>query len=236
MIHANINFLSAFLLGLLSSAHCVSMCGGLLNAFSIASPTASPLRKITNLIIYNAGRITLYTVLGLLMGYFSQFLQIYFEPLASALRLLAGLMLISMGLYVSGWWMGLTYLERGGFIIWKKVQPLMRPLLPATSPAKIFLLGLLWGLLPCGLVYSVLLWALGSPYAGALLFCFGLGTLPALITLGTFTQLLQSVVRAHRARLAAGLFLIIFGIWTLVFNFPGNHAMHDHSTMIHLTP
>ncbi len=75
------------------------------------------------------------------------------------MRTVAGLMLILLGLYIARWWQAVTYIERLGKHLWKHIQPFSKQLLPVSSVPNALLLGSLWGWLPCGLVYSTLIWS-----------------------------------------------------------------------------
>jgi len=129
--------------------------------------------------------------------------------------LLAALMMIALGLYLAGWWFGLSRLERLGGKVWSLLEPLGRGLLPVKTPLRALLLGSLWGWLPCGLVYSVLIWALaaGDPQTGALLLLsFGLGTLPNLLAMGLFANRLRRWVQLPWVRRLAGGLVLAFGL------------------------
>ena len=78
------------------------------------------------------------------------------------LAIVAGLFMVALGLYLGGWWFGLSRLEEAGGRIWRRIEPLGRRFLPVTTPYRAFALGLVWGWLPCGLVYSVLIWAMAA--------------------------------------------------------------------------
>jgi sulfite exporter TauE/SafE len=212
--------LSALVLGLLGGGHCLGMCGGLMGAMSMAIPAEQRGRRLSILLAYNCGRIFSYTCAGLLLGLAGW--AISAGPLAFWLRLLAGLLLIGMGLYLAGWWSGLTRIEALGRGLWRHLQPLSRRLLPVTSLPRALLLGGIWGWLPCGLVYSTLLWAAsqGSAHESAvLMFCFGLGTLPVLLATGMAAERMLALLRKSGVRTAAGLLVILFGLWSL----PGPH-------------
>src|SRR5690606_27646361 len=176
-------YLSAFLFGLMSSGHCLGMCGGISAAFGIASPSYTPLQRLSRLFAYNSGRISCYAVLGLLLGFLGQVFLQEFASLMLPLRIFAGLMLIAMACYVGQWWMGITVLERAGQHLWKIIQPISLQLKPSQSFSAAFFFGVLWGFLPCGLVYSMLAWVSASGNAldaALLMLCFGLGTWPAM--------------------------------------------------------
>ena len=212
--------LSALVLGLLGGGHCIGMCGGLMGALTLAIPAEQRQRRLGLLLAYNLGRITSYGLAGLLIGAAGWALAS--GPAATALRLLAGLLLIAMGLYLAGWWSGLTRIEGIGRLLWRRLEPLARRLLPVRNAPRALLLGALWGWLPCGLVYSTLLWAASQGDAldsALLMLAFGLGTLPVLLATGLAAERLTALLRRRGVRIAGGLLVILFGIWTL----PGPH-------------
>ncbi|MFF7708215.1 sulfite exporter TauE/SafE family protein [Pseudomonas sp. NPDC007930] len=210
---------SAWLLGLLGGGHCLGMCGGLMGALSLAGP-ADATRRWPRLLGYNLGRILSYALAGLLFG--SLGLAVAHTPALNVLRTLAALLLIAMGLYLAGWWHGLTRIEALGRGLWRRLQPLSRPLLPVRTTGQALLLGALWGWLPCGLVYSALLWSAAQGDAlksAALMLAFGLGTWPLMLATGAASQGLLALLRRRRVRVAAGLLVLGFGLWSL----PGAH-------------
>lgn len=148
---------SALILGLLGGGHCLGMCGGLMGALTLAIPAEQRGRRLRLLLAYNLGRILSYACAGLLLGLAGW--AVARTPLAGALRVVAGLLLIAMGLYLAGWWSGLTRVEALGRGLWRHLEPFARRLLPVSSLPRALLLGAIWGWLPCGLVYSTLLWA-----------------------------------------------------------------------------
>lgn len=212
--------ISALILGLLGGGHCLGMCGGLMGALSLAIPAERRHQRLRLLVAYNAGRILSYTAAGLLLGLAGWALAS--GPLATVLRSIAGLLLIAMGLYLAGWWSGLTRIETLGRGLWHRLQPITRRFMPITSAPRALLLGGLWGWLPCGLVYSTLLWAASQGdalHSAALMFAFGLGTLPVLLATGLAAERLVGLLRRRGVRVAGGLLVILFGLWTL----PGPH-------------
>ena len=212
--------LSALILGLLGGGHCLGMCGGLMGALTLAIPPDQRARRLRLLLAYNLGRILSYAAAGLLIGLAGW--AVASSPAAMLLRVLAGLLLIAMGLYLAGWWSGLTRIEAVGRHLWRHLQPLASRLMPVSSLPRALLLGAVWGWLPCGLVYSTLLWASsqGSPGESALLMlAFGLGTWPVLLATGMAAERLTALLRRRGVRIAGGLLVILFGIWTL----PGPH-------------
>ena len=149
--------LSALILGLLGGGHCLGMCGGLMSALTLAIPADRRAQRFQLLLAYNLGRIFSYAAAGLLLGLAGWALNN--SPAAMLLRIIAALLLIAMGLYLAGWWSGLTRIEALGRGLWRYIQPLTRRFMPVTNWPRALILGGLWGWLPCGLVYSTLLWA-----------------------------------------------------------------------------
>lgn len=214
--------IAAFAVGFMGSLHCIGMCGGISFALSTAiAPDQSrhPVRQFFYQLLFSSGRIVSYACAGALVGWLGANLHDQFNPQGpSYLRLLAGTMMILLGLYISGWWRILNQLERMGAKLWKRIAPLTRRFIPVTNPAKALCLGWFWGWLPCGLVYSALTWALGAGNAtnGALMMIyFGLGTLPAMIAVGSLSHFLNEFARHNSTRAFAALMLIGFGIWTI---------------------
>lgn len=208
-------FLALFLVGLLGGTHCVGMCGGIVGALSMGGPPRFSLH-----LSYNAGRILSYVAAGAIAGALGGLTTTLSDqlPLRIALYVLANLMLIALGFYLMGLTRALAFTERLGQSLWKRIQPATRRFLPARTPAQAFPLGLLWGWLPCGLVYSALATALtaGSAGRGALLMlAFGLGTLPNLLLAGFLLARLRDWVQQRAVRIAAGLLVAAFGVWGL---------------------
>ncbi len=218
-----ISFLAAFMVGLLSGVHCAGMCGGIVGALTLGLPESlrqHPVSMLPYQFAYNAGRITSYSLAGALMGGIG-LLAANLTSVNLAQRILqggAGAFMIALGLYLGGWWFGLTHIERAGSLLWRRIEPLGRRLLPVANPGQAFALGLLWGWLPCGLVYSVLIWSIasGSALRGALLMLsFALGTLPMLLALGLVATHIAQWVRQSWVRKTAGGWVAAFGLYTL---------------------
>jgi sulfite exporter TauE/SafE len=236
------SLLPVFLIGLLGSVHCIGMCGGIVSAFSVASGTTrriaipvrqagsgAGLRGFAGVLAYNAGRIGSYAAAGALAGGAARGVQ----TLAGMARVqsvgywLANLMLVLLGLYLMGAWQGLARLETIGQILWRRIQPATKLLLPADTTLKMLALGSLWGWLPCGMVYAVLLTALltGSAGAGALvMLAFGLGTLPMLLAMGLLGTRLRGWLQQRRVRQVSGAVVLLFGVMGLLRAWHGSSS------------
>lgn len=205
-------FIALFLVGLLGGTHCVGMCGGIVGALSLGASARWSL-----LVAYNVGRIASYGVAGALVGALgaSGMAMEAQWPVRGGLYLFANLMLVALGLYLLGQTRALAFTEHLGQHLWRHLQPFTKRFLPARTVAQALPLGLLWGWLPCGLVYSALATALaaGSAGRGALsMLAFGLGTLPNLLLAGILFARLNEFVRRPAVRMASGLLVLAFGL------------------------
>ena len=212
---AESSYLALFLVGLLGGTHCIGMCGGIVGALSLGTAA-----RLSLLLAYNAGRILSYVVAGAVAGALGGASLALADQLPAriALYVLANLMLVALGLYLLGVTRALAFSERFGYRLWRHLQPMSRRYLPARRVAQAFPLGLVWGWLPCGLVYSALVSALASGSAAggaALMLAFGLGTLPNLLLAGLLAARLRAYAALPGVRWSAGLLVLGFGLWGL---------------------
>lgn len=209
-------YLALFLVGLLGGTHCVGMCGGIVGALSLGAPARWAMH-----LAYNAGRILSYSAAGAIAGALGA-ASMGLEgqvPVRLVLYFLANLMLVALGLYLIGVTRALAFSERFGQHLWRLLQPLSKRFLPARSVVQAFPLGLLWGWLPCGLVYSALASSLTTASTGRgalLMLAFGLGTLPNLLLAGIVLARLNEFVRRSWVRMASGLLVLAFGLYGLL--------------------
>lgn len=190
-------FVPALVMGLLGSGHCAVMCGGVAAA-ACGRPKAS--------LTFNAGRIATYTLLGAVAGAFGALSPLF----TVALRPVAAVALVALGLHLAGITNAFTKVEKIGQPLWRRIAPLTK------RPLHSVLLGAVWGFVPCGLVYAAVTLAVaaGSALGGALaMFAFGLGTLPVM---GTIAAVAGGVVTRFFARplvrRTAGLFVLVLGL------------------------
>ncbi|MDH5392339.1 MAG: sulfite exporter TauE/SafE family protein [Gammaproteobacteria bacterium] len=214
------SYISAFLVGFLGVVHCAGMCGGIIGALSLSQAADSKVQKVSILLSYNFARIISYALAGGLMGsigwFATHWIDIHFAQ--GLLQLLAALFMMALGFYLSGWWFGLNRVEKLGANVWKKIEPLGRRLMPVKNFRQAFVLGLIWGWLPCGMVYSVLIWSIsaGSFYQGALImFSFGLGTLPNLILMGLFAGSLLKYFQHKIIKQISGGMIVLFSFYLM---------------------
>ncbi|SFF61377.1 hypothetical protein SAMN05518865_102176 [Duganella sp. CF458] len=251
------NLLPILIAGLAGSVHCAGMCGGIVGAFSVGGRSAAPAHArvipiarmdiggtaamswaganaegLVHVLAYNTGRIGSYMLAGAIAGGIAGSVA-SLAQMASAQMVaywLANLMLVAMGLYLMDAWRGLARVEAAGGVLWRRVQPLVKPLVPMDMALKALALGGLWGWVPCGMVYSMLLTAMlsGSALDGALVMAaFGLGTLPMLLAMGMAGAKLRQYFQKRSVRVACGLLVLGFGILGLARAAGGRHAWFD---------
>jgi sulfite exporter TauE/SafE len=218
MIDALPALATALLAGFLGSAHCLGMCAGISGLFAAHVQIRSLSSRLVLAVSYNLGRMISYALLGLAVATLGSHFVAAIPAAAGPVRLLAGTIIVLIGLQIAFDWRLLQPLERMGSVLWQALSPLAKRLIPVTSLPRAFGLGLLWGCLPCGLVYSVLLVAAGSsrPLDGALvMLAFGLGTLPAMLATGLGAATLSRALQRRGTRLGLGLLIVVLGLLTL---------------------
>jgi len=226
----SIVLLPIFLVGLLGGVHCVGMCGGIVGAFSVATPRRPfPVPVLTQsswfseaagsglrVLAFNAGRMGSYMVAGAFAGLLGSIpAMMNIALFQRGAYWLANLMLIALGLTLMNAWHGLSRIEAIGQWAWRRIQPLIRHFLPVETASQALALGGLWGWVPCGMVYSVLMTALltGSALQGAsVMLAFGLGTLPLLFSMGMLGSRLQAGLQKPAVRMLAGTLVLAFGL------------------------
>jgi sulfite exporter TauE/SafE len=234
-----INPLIAFNLGLFSTLHCLGMCGGIIGALSLSAPAntdAQPVGRAGLVFAYNIGRVFSYTLAGAIAGFFGEHLMAIIMPDSGhrALQFIAAVILILIGLHLAGWLLKLRLIEASGLRLWQLIQPAGRRFFPVNNLSKALMIGMVWGWLPCALVYSAMLWSLasGNAWNGALLmFAFGLGTLPGMMTAGLMGNRLLDVLKQKAFRTWAGVIIILFGAASpFIYTVP---HQHEHGQELH---
>jgi uncharacterized protein len=222
---------TAFMAGMMGSMHCMAMCGGIVTALGSLRSRAPRWQSL----LYHLGRIGSYTIAGSIAGGAGALAGTGFNTAhwAEILRLGTALLIVLIGLSIalgSGTpvrWLQVP--ERWGAIVWRKFSPKLRAMLPQEPVLRSLGLGMIWGWLPCGLVYSVLFVAAfaGSAAAGgATMAAFGLGTLPALAGLG-FAGHRWVPRRGALAHTMGGL-IVACGLWTAAMPIAALFGGHQH--------
>jgi sulfite exporter TauE/SafE len=219
---------SAFLMGLFGGVHCVAMCGGVGGVLCSAAPRCpsagaaregSPLRTAPYWLAYNGGRVASYTLLGLLFGALGTLSTGVFplDTVRFGLRAVAALCMLAVGLHLAGLPSGIKALESLGAPLWRRLSPFTKRFVPLRTPWHALVVGALWGLMPCGLLYGALALAASaeSPAIGATtMAAFGLATLPVMLTMSAVAQTVSRWLARAWVRRAAGAVVLAYGLWS----------------------
>ena len=207
---------ASFVTGFLGSAHCFGMCGGISGLFAVNASVASLRTQFPKAIAYNLGRILTYAIIGAGVAVLGKSAVASIPALMAPIRLASGALIIFVGLQLAFGGRILAPLENAGARLWKRIAPAAKGLVPVNTIPQAFGLGLIWGWLPCGLVYSVLLLAAttAEPAGGGLvMIAFGLGTMPAIDATGVSASKLAQFMSGKR--MGAGLLIVLLGLATI---------------------
>ncbi|MBS4050069.1 sulfite exporter TauE/SafE family protein [Methylomonas rivi] len=212
----NASYLAAFFIGLFSSLHCIGMCGSIIGTltYSLSQELRNNKRILFSIVLsYNLGRIASYAIAGAVVGFLS--LPFTEGQAHRILQLASGAIMASAGLYIGGWFPRFAYIEKIGSRFWKLIEPFGRRLIPVKTRTQAILFGMVWGWLPCGLIYTALALAATTGnvvHSSMTMLAFGLGTLPAVVGVGIMTSLLARLSKARRFKQVVGILFIIFAL------------------------
>lgn len=234
---------AAVLMGFFGSPHCLGMCGGLVSAFGLSMQDLTAKKRRALVATYHLGRLLSYATLGLIAGLVGTTVLAPLIADNNLPRILLGLVLVFVGMVMLGAPF-LNKLERLGMKFWQKLAPIRQKVFPLNTYPRALSAGLLWGFLPCGLVYGALLIAVvgHSPLSGAMLmFAFGLGTLPMLIATHETVGWLRNQIGRLKLRQMNGAIMMLSGVAVIAVpiamsNMHGGHGSHGMdmgSTMNH---
>lgn len=209
---------TAFLAGLLGSGHCFGMCGGIAGSLGALSGIGRQRSMVWPAVQFNLGRLIGYTVLGAIaggiLGAAGDIMAL--KPLGKWLRAITAVLVLLIGLRFLFDWRGLDLFERTGARLWKRIQPMAVRISQRHDWTGRAGLGLCWGFLPCGLVYTVLMTAAstGNATSGALsMLAFGAGTLPSMLGLTLAAPALQVFLSDRFVRRIVGFSLVVLAGW-----------------------
>lgn len=210
--------IAALVAGLAGSSHCIGMCGGI--AAALGGTAAPGGRGVACIFGYNFGRIASYTFIGAIAGLIGAGIGQGLGAAAPLLRLFAAVLVILIGLQLTINRNLLAPVERLGLRLWQHIAPLAQRFMPVKNPGAAFMLGTLWGWLPCGLVYAMALAAAGTGSAvngASFMLVFGLGTVPAMALIGIAGGRLSRFFANQSFRRAAGVVVLGLGLWTAFY-------------------
>jgi len=227
---------AALVAGLAGSAHCFAMCGGLTGALAMRPAASSP----RFILLQQAGRIAGYSTTGATVGWLGSTLPTESLPvLAKVLRVASGGLIVLMALRILYGWNVLRPIERAGASVWMRIRPAMRYAAShRNSTLSSLFTGLLWGWMPCGLVYSMLMLAAFGGRAGqgaGVMLAFGLGTLPSMLASSFLFAKLPQGLSGWSPRYATGALLMAFGIWSCASALTASHAGHAYPAVAEVT-
>lgn len=232
---STVTLTAAFLTGLAGSAHCFAMCGGIAGALGMHAKAAGATASVVSVAsLYQVGRLAGYTTAGAIVGFIgSQASQLLdFAQAASVLRIASALFIALLGLRLLFRWNALQWIEQLGARFWMKLRPLVQFAGSRAGIAKPLAMGMLWSLLPCGLIYSMLLLAAMSADSlggASIMLAFGAGTLPSMLSTSLLAARLQQHMARPSVRIASGLLLLLLGA-VMLFGALGIGAHHGHQT------
>ena len=208
----------SFMAGLAGSGHCLGMCGGIVAALAVATPSASAGQRFRLNLAYHIGRIGTYTLLGLLAGAASHLVLItvfkqYLYWLFAAANILVIMIGLATAIGLRG--MSLSLLDGTG---WRFMSTILRRASAQASPPAFLAAGLVMGLIPCGMVYGVLITAATGDswlHGAGMMLAFGLGTIPALLAYGQVATALSASAGSLFMRVM-GLAVALLGVVGLV--------------------
>jgi uncharacterized protein len=227
------SYLVALLMGLFSALHCLGMCGSIIGSLTLSLRQEIREQKSTLMpfvLSYNLGRISSYALGGFFAGMLHHVLTLPFGEGHGhrLLQILSAVVMAGAGLHIAGWFQRFAYIEKFGAHFWKRIEPYGRRVIPVETLPQAYVFGLVWGWLPCGLVYTAL--ALAATTDSVMrstltMFAFGVGTLPAVFGVGIMTSLLVRLSRMNKFRQVTGLILIALA---LLAAFPWLNPMVVH--------
>lgn len=223
---------AAVLMGFFGSPHCLGMCGGLVSAFGLSMQDASPAKRRALVATYHLGRLLSYATLGLIAGLVGTTVLAPLIADNNLPRILLGLVLVFVGMVMLGAPF-LTKLERLGMKFWQLLAPIRKKVFPLNTFPRALSAGLLWGFLPCGLVYGALLIAVvgHSPVTGAaLMFAFGLGTVPMLVATHETVGWLRGHIGRLRLRQMNGAIMMLSGAAVIAVPIAMSSLHGDHGS------
>lgn len=224
---AVISLSAAFVAGAAGSVHCLAMCGGLAAALGMRSRSSGS-KALRDAWLYHCGRLGGYGLAGALFGLLGATLlaTVNLPLLATVARTGAGALLVMAALKILLGWNLLTSIEYAGARYWRALQPIAQRALQTSGVTRSLIVGLLWGWLPCGLVYSMLMFAAlsgDSAHGAGIMVAFGLGTMPTMLTSSAFAARLGTWVRQRGIRQLGGALLLLFGCWIVWSALPSPH-------------
>lgn len=207
------SYFAALLMGLMGAGHCVAMCGSLSMAVGFSIPATKSF--INYSVLISIGRVLGYVIIAVIAHLLSQSVFKITGGNILYLQFVAALLMLGVGLHIAGLNSWVLKTEKLGVLVQRFVTPIKQKVMPINSVARCLIYGLLWGLLPCGMVYTALAMSMvaeSTLSAALIMFCFGIGTLPTLVGLTAFNSKLNGIFSKTSVRFALGVIVILLAI------------------------
>lgn len=209
----NLDIITALSIGLLSSGHCLGMCGPIITILSIKS------KNYKYKVLYNLGRIlsyiTMVTILNFLGYFFFYSNNVYIKL---TIKIIGNTSIILIGLYISNILNLISYLEYITFKTWVLISSIINKI-NKEKLINAITLGFIWGYIPCGLTYNMAIWCLSfeSITKSIILMCsFGIGTLPSML-IASYLSSKKNLLNTNKfLKLIIGLMIIAFGVSNII--------------------
>ncbi len=219
----NFSILTALAIGLIGNFHCIGMCSGIITVFSMSVSKDKKKYSSFYIIYYNLGRIIGYMFINTVAFSIGLILikSLNIDNL-NFLKLISGLTLLTIGCYLLNILNLIKHIEKLGFKIWNHIQKYIKFFFPVNNPLKAILLGFIWSHIPCGLVYSTVIWSTSSGSflkSILLVLIFGIGTLPSMLGVGLFSFKLKEIVNYNIIKYIFSLLFLISGTYNIYIYF-----------------
>ena len=181
--------------------------------------------------VFSFGRVSSYALAGLALGALSFGIQQRFPDMFSWMRLLSGVLLTLLALFIGRWWAGISVVEKAANALWQPLMGSFSSFSNHKSLGSVFVLGSLWGWIPCGAVYTTLAWAAlaADPVQSSLLMLsFGLGTMPALLVAGYSLGFMQRFMQQPILRVFFASSLLAYGVWIMLSSYSSIDGQSNH--------
>lgn len=229
MKYENFSLLTAFIIGLVGNIHCLGMCSGIILLLSLNLSENKKNEKLLYQIYYNTGRIIGYLIINVIAFTLG---IIIIKTLGientKFLKLISGITLILISTYLISSINLIKKFEQFGSKIWIQIKKITKIIIPVKNPIQAIILGILWANIPCGLVYSTLIWSISSGSivkSLTLMILFGLGTLPSMLGLGFISTKTKKIVNSKFFKIVSFFILISLGFFN-IYEYFNNENCH----------
>ncbi|HIH2762628.1 MAG TPA: sulfite exporter TauE/SafE family protein [Candidatus Azoamicus sp. MARI] len=219
----NFSILTALIIGLIGNFHCLGMCSGIITIFSISLSKEKKHEKNIYQLYYNVGRILGYILINTIAFSIGLILiKILKIDNLNILKLFSGITLITISFYLLNIINFIKKIEHLSFKLWFHISKYTKFFFPVKNPIQAIILGIIWAHIPCGLVYSTIIWSTssGSLFKSIILILFfGLGTLPSMLGLTLLSNNIKKIINYKIIKFIIIIFFFSFGFYDVYLYF-----------------